>query len=76
MFLVPLALTTLTALSFLSPSVATGGNATYTYDSTSDVGPSHWGELTNSSCDGHKNSPIAVTTHSCDTFADYTLTVS
>jgi carbonic anhydrase len=70
-------LVALAAFTFLSFLKACEG-ASYNYDSSSSIGPDQWASLAidNNQCGGSKNSPIAVETTACDTYADYTLTVS
>ena len=58
--------------------VAHADNGSFSYDPSSSSGPANWGKLnvTNNECSGQKNSPIAVETHPCDRFEDYTFNVS
>jgi len=48
----------------------------YDYHTDSPYGPSNWGSLPidHNSCNGKKNSPIAVETSACDVKADYIFT--
>jgi carbonic anhydrase len=67
----------LAAFAFLSFIKASDG-ASYNYDSSSSIGPDQWASLAidSNQCGGSKQSPIAVETTACNTYADYTLTVS
>mmetsp|Transcript_19321 Transcript_19321/g.36081 ORF Transcript_19321/g.36081 Transcript_19321/m.36081 type:complete len:350 (+) Transcript_19321:222-1271(+) len=65
----------LTALSHISNSQGSG-DVHYDYDPASLHGPDLWHNLhyedgTENQCGGHKNSPINIQEHACDTFQDY-----
>lgn len=49
----------------------------FSYDPASDVGPEFWKdlEIENNQCGGTSNSPIALETAKCTSFADYKFTV-
>lgn len=62
-----------------TPTIILGSESgQYDYHHDSPYGPSNWGSLPidNNSCNGKKNSPIAVETSACDVKADYIFTVS
>jgi hypothetical protein len=69
-------------VSFLAAASLMGASAStstpFSYDPTSELGPSKWGnlEIDGNVCDGESNSPIAVDTSDCTRFEDYTLSVS
>jgi carbonic anhydrase len=49
----------------------------FSYDPASDVGPEFWKdlEMENNQCGGTSNSPIALSSQKCTSFADYKFTV-
>jgi carbonic anhydrase len=67
-------------VSFLlaAPGAYAATGAAFSYDPDSVVGPSSWGdlEIDGNACNGESNSPIAVTTGSCDRYEDYEMDVS
>lgn len=56
---------------------STAKNAPFSYDPNLENGPQHWGKLLidDNTCDGPRNSPIAVATRSCDRWDDYQFNV-
>jgi carbonic anhydrase len=61
----------------LTPAVRGSDGVAYSYDPSSSVGPEFWKDLVMDSnqCGGISNSPIAVESQPCTTYADYTFTV-
>jgi hypothetical protein len=56
---------------------ASSSEVEFSYDPSSNIGPEYWKDLQvdNNQCGGLSNSPIALQTKPCTTFADYTFTV-
>ena len=66
----------LAAASLMDASASSA--STFSYDPTSEFGPSKWGalEIDGNACNGESNSPIAVETSRCTRFENYSLSVS
>jgi carbonic anhydrase len=58
-------------------AVLGAGEVEFSYDPASDVGPEFWKdlEMDNNQCGGTSNSPIALSSQKCTSFADYKFTV-
>jgi carbonic anhydrase len=67
----------LAAASLVGSANAAGG-VVFSYDPTSELGPSKWGDLdvADNACTGESNSPIAVDSSGCTRFEDYSFSVS
>ncbi len=76
MYISQLALASILASFPLSASGIT--SAAFSYDPDADNGPDHWKdlEIDGNQCGGESNSPIAVETHGCDRYEEYTMSVS
>jgi carbonic anhydrase len=68
---------TMMMMTMLTPAVRGSAPVVYSYDPSSSVGPEFWKDLVMDSnqCGGISNSPIALESQQCTTFADYTFTV-
>jgi carbonic anhydrase len=64
--------------SAIALPLVSGATGFFSYDPEHEYGPDNWYNLAidGNVCDGKKNSPIAVETHGCDRFEDYSFVVS